>query len=129
MAIEELQAKLDNIKNNLKGLKVKIDTKAKGAEQEARDHLAQVRKHIEQDRAKVSAANAEVKTWFETKKEATAAKIDEWKSKHETKQLQSRADRAERYAAARIDVALAAIDDAEAATLEAWLARQDAMSA
>ena len=39
---------------------------------------------------------------------------------------QSRSDSAERYAAASIDVAVAPVDEAEKASLEAWLARQDA---
>jgi len=40
--------------------------------------------------------------------------------------LQSRADRAELYAVAATDVAVAAVDEAEEASLEAWLARRDA---
>jgi hypothetical protein len=43
--------------------------------------------------------------------------------------LQRRSDNAERYAAAAIDVAVAAVDEAEQASLEAWLARQDADTA
>jgi hypothetical protein len=43
--------------------------------------------------------------------------------------LQGRADKAERYAAAASAVAVAALDEAEEASLEAWLARQDANSA
>ena len=119
---EDLRAKLTNVKSGLDGLKAKIDVKAQNAEQDVRSHLQQVQKHIEQDRTKVSAAQAEVKKWVEARKTATAAKIAEWKAKHETKELQNRADWAERYAAASIEVAVAAIDDAEQATLEAWLA-------
>jgi len=128
MALEELHSQITKVKSNLKGLKLKVDTKAQNVEREARDHLAQVKKHIEQERSKVSAANAEVKNWFESQKTATAAKIEEWKSKHEATQLKKRADLAERYAAASIDLAIAAVDDAEKATMEAWLARQDASS-
>jgi hypothetical protein len=128
MALEELRSRITEVKNNLKGLKVKVDAKAQNAEREARDHLVQVKKHIEQERSKVSAANAEVKNWFEVQKTATAAKIDEWKSTHEANQLNNRAAVAERYAAAAIDIAMAAVDDAEKATVEAWLARQDAKS-
>jgi hypothetical protein len=40
--------------------------------------------------------------------------------------LQGRTDSAELYASATADVAVAAVDDAEQASLEAWLARQDA---
>jgi hypothetical protein len=40
--------------------------------------------------------------------------------------LQIRAEVAERYAEAAAVVALAAVDEAEQAALEAWLARKDA---
>jgi len=53
----------------------------------------------------------------------------EKKSKWETGKLQSRADNAERHAAAAIDVAVAAVDEAAQASLEAWLTRQDADTA
>jgi hypothetical protein len=58
----------------------------------------------------------------------TAEKIADWKTKRETTQLQNRADQAERYAQATIDAALTALDEAEQATLEAWLAREEANS-
>jgi hypothetical protein len=43
--------------------------------------------------------------------------------------LQSRADKAERYAAAAAALAAAAVDEAEQAVLESWLARRDAQAA
>jgi hypothetical protein len=127
--LEDLRLKLTNVKSGLDGLKSKIDVKAQNAEQEVRSHLEQVQRRIEQSRTKVSAAQAEVTNWVEAKKVTTAAKIADWKAKHETSQLQNRADGAERYAAASIDVALGAVDEAEQATLEAWLAQQDASAA
>jgi len=126
---ENLRVKLTNTKSEFDGLKAKMEAEAQHADQEVRNHLDQVQKHIEQDRTKISAAQAEVKNWLEARKNETAAKIAEWKAKRETSQLQNRADRAERYAAASIDIALAAFDDAEQATLEAWLAREDADAA
>ena len=63
------------------------------------------------------------------KKAATSDKIAEWKAKRELTKLQGRANKAERYAAAASAVAVAALDEAEEASLEAWLARQDANSA
>ncbi len=126
---ENLRIKLANAKSRLDSLKAKMDAKAQHADQEVRSRLEQLQQRIEQDRNKVSAAQAEVKEWLEARKNETAAKVTEWEAKRETSQLQSRADRAERYAAALIDVALAAIDDAEQAALEAWLAQQDANAA
>ncbi len=126
---EDLRLKLTNIESGLGGLKAKIDGKAQNAEQEARSHLEKVQKRIEQNRTKVSAAQTEVKNWVEGRKTATRDTIADWKAKRETGKLQNRADKAERYAAAAIDIALAAADEAEQAALEAWLARQDANSA
>ena len=125
----DLQLKLTNIGSGLEGLKAKISGKADRAEQDVRTHLDQVQRRIEQDRAKAVAAQAEMKNWIEQKKGATSEKIAEWKANHETAKLQNRADIAERYAAAAVDVTLAALDEAEQATLEAWLARADANAA
>ena len=126
---ETLRQKLTMTDNGLDGLKVKIQGKATHVEQDVQSHLDRVHERIEQGRAKVSAAQADMKNWAEQRKAVTSDKIAEWKSKWETGKLQSRADNAERYAAAAIDVAVAAVDEAEQASLEAWLARQDADTA
>jgi hypothetical protein len=51
--------------------------------------------------------------------------VADWKCRRDVAKLQDRADRAERCAVATIEVAAAAIDEAEQASLEAWLARVD----
>jgi hypothetical protein len=123
---EDLRTKLTRIDTGLDDLKGKIDSKAQNAEQDVRNHLDKVQKRIAQDKGKVSAAQTEMKNWAEARKVETQDKIAEWKSKRETSKLQNRADRAEQYAAAAITVAAAAVDEAEQASVEAWLARQDA---
>jgi hypothetical protein len=125
---EDLRLKLTNTDSGLSGLKAKIDGKAEHAEQEVRSHLDKVRKRLEQGRAKIAADKAEIKNWADSQKAATSDKIAEWKATREASKLQNRADKAERYAAATADIAVAALDDAEEAALEAWLARQDANS-
>jgi hypothetical protein len=110
-------------------LKAKINGNAVHVEQDVQSHLNRVHKRVEQGRAKVAAAQADIKEWAEEEKTATSNKIAEWKAKCEVSKLQGRADRAERYAAAASTVAVAALDEAEEASLEAWLARQDANSA
>jgi hypothetical protein len=90
--------------------------------------LERVQKRIEQNRSKVSSAQTEVKNWVDERKIATRDAITDWKAKRETSKLQNRADKAERYSAGAIVVALAAVDQAEQAALEGWLARQDANS-
>lgn len=126
---ETLRLKLTNIDDGLEGIKAKIDAKAQRAEQDVRAHHEKVKRRIEDQRSKVAAARADMKNWVEERKAATAETIASWQAKHETKKLQNRADSAERYAAAAIEVALAAVDEAEEASLEAWLARQEANAA
>jgi predicted nucleic acid-binding Zn-ribbon protein len=126
---EDLRLKLSNIDSRFSSLKAKIDGKAQNTEQAVRGHLGEVQTRIEQNRTKISTAQAKVKDWLDSRKVATTEKIAEWKAKRETTKLQNRADDAEGYAAAAIEVALAAVDEAEQAALEAWLARQDANSA
>ncbi len=126
---EDLRLKLTNIDSGMNGLKSKIDGKAQGAEQDVRNHLEKVQKRIHQGRSKVSSAQAEVKNWVEERKAATSDKVAEWKAKREISKLQNRADKADLYAAAAVDVAIAAVDEAEQGALEAWLAREDADTA
>ena len=126
---ENLRVKLTSIDNNMQALKAQIARQTQTAEQDARAQLDAVKKRIEQDRAKVTAAENDMKKWAEERKAATNEKIAEWKAKLEKVKLQSRAESAERYAAAAAVVAMAALDAAEQASLEAWLARKDADSA
>jgi len=125
---ENLRIKLTSIDKNMDALKAKIDRNAQAAEQDVRNHLDGVKKRVDQERAKAVAAQAEIKKWVDERKAATGEKVAEWKSKLEVGRLQSRASNAERYAAAAAVVAMAALDEAEQASLEAWLARQDANS-
>lgn len=126
---EKLRAKLTQIDTDLQDLKGKIDNKAHAAEHDARAHLDEVKNHIAQDQAKVAAAQVKMKDWAQSRQAETQAKIAEWKNKRETGKLRNCADRAEQYAAAALAVAAAAVDEAEEASVEAWLARQDADSA
>jgi hypothetical protein len=126
---ENLRVKLTSIDNNMRALKAQIDRQAQTAEPDARAQLDAVKKRMEQDRAKVTAAENDMKKWADERKAATNEKIAQWKANLEKAKLQSRADNAERYAAAAAIVAMAALDAAEQASLEAWLARKDADNA
>jgi hypothetical protein len=88
--------------------------------------LESVKKRIEQDRTKLKTAQTDIKKWVDEFKAASNEKIAEWKAKREKAKLQSRAEIAEGYAVAAAVVALTAVDEAEQAALEAWLARKDA---
>jgi predicted nucleic acid-binding Zn-ribbon protein len=123
---EDLRQKLTMTDSGLEGLRTKISAKATHVEQDVQSHLDRAHERIEQGRARVTAAQTDMKNWVEERKAFTRERIAEWKQKRDLGKLQSRADSAERYAAAAVDVAVAAMDEAEQASLEAWLAREDA---
>jgi hypothetical protein len=126
---ENLRQKLTMTDSGLEGLKTKIDAKKANVEQDVQSHLDRVRNRIEQNQAKLAAAQTNMKNWVDERKATTNAQIADWKAKRDAAKLQSRAGKAESYAAAAIDVAVAAVDEAEQASLEAWLARADADAA
>ena len=126
---ENLRVKLTSIDNNMRALKVKIDSKAQTAEQDIQSHLDSVKKRIAHERAKLAAARADIMKWAEEREGVTDEKIAEWKTKLERAKLKGRAEAAERYAVGAVVVASVAVDEAEQAALEAWLARKDADSA
>jgi hypothetical protein len=72
---ENLRVKLTSVDNNMGSLKAKIDAKARTAEQDVQSHLDGVKKRIEQDRAKVTAAQADIKKWVEERKATTSEKV------------------------------------------------------
>lgn len=126
---ENLRVKLTSIDDNMEMLKAKIKGQEQTAEKDVRTHLDRVRNRIEQNHAKVTSAQANIKKWLDDRKTATNEKVAEWKTKREQTKLQNRAEFAEDYAEAAAVVASSAVDDAEQAALEAWLARKDAESA
>ena len=126
---ENLRLKLTGIDNEMQSLKAKIDAKLKTAGQDVQTQLSAVKKRIEQDRAKVEAAQNDMKEWMDERKATSREKIAEWKAKLEKAKLQGYAETTERYAAGAAIVALAAVHHAQEAALEAWLARNEADSA
>jgi chromosome segregation ATPase len=120
---EDLRIKLWDIEIAFNDLKTKMEEGPGNAEEAVRDQLAQVRERIESERAKIAAAQVQVKDW-ESRETATHDKIAKRYANGEVHRLQKRAEHAEAFAAASIDVALAAVDEAERASLEAWLARK-----
>src|SRR5262249_45834017 len=93
---------------------------------EVRSRLEKVMKRIACNQSKVAAARAQVEHWITDKAKDALFRNEEITGDGIRKQR--RAAEADRYAAACIDLAIAAVDEAEPAALEAWLAREDANS-
>jgi hypothetical protein len=125
----EVRARLANIDSGLKSLKTKVDGDAKQAEAEARSQLAKVSADIEANKPKLAAAEAQMTQWVQIQQAATTQKVAEWQATQDFGKLQARAAQAERYAAAARDVAVAALNGAHQAALQAYLANKDASTA
>lgn len=71
-------------------------------------------------------AKARLEELVEDKKDETQAAVAEWKANRNRKNLEKRAERAQKYAEACIAAALYSAEEAEVAILEAVAARKDA---
>jgi hypothetical protein len=117
-----LQTKLNAISDQLNTVKTHLETYSKEVE-------SSIHTKLDTAKAKLAAKKQEIlnaKTKLAERVEAKETEIEEWKAKREHEKLVARADRAEDYAATAIIIALAAVEEAEIAILEAVAARIDA---
>lgn len=119
---KRMQHKLHEVEQRLDALKVATEKQAEHAAKTIRKHVDNLEDEAHKANGKLSEANAEIAAWVEDSKETVAG----WKTKLDTKMLQARADRSERYAEAAMVVALSGVDQAEKAMLSASVARHEA---
>jgi hypothetical protein len=126
---KELRTKVDGVDKRLKDLKAHAKDATEKAKVEAKAQLAALDNRAKDHRAKVQSAEAKTKAWIEEKKTATGEKIAGWKAQHDVKRLAAHANSAEHYAVASMELAAAAVDEAERAAVEAVVSRMDADAA
>jgi len=119
--------KLVDIDEELRHLKITIREKARHAEPEVRGQLEKVMRRIACSQPRVAAARAQVEHWIKDKAKDALRFRNEEIPEDRNRKLKWAAE-ADRYAAACSDLAIAAVDEAERAALEAWLVREDANS-
>ena len=122
----DLRTKIDDADKHLKSLQASAKNAGQKARDDAKAHLATLENKAKEQQAKIEESETKVKAWAQQKKAITADKIAEWKAQRQVKKLNDRADDAESYAVATMQVASAAIDEAERAAIEAVVARIDA---
>jgi hypothetical protein len=119
---KQMRHKLHQVEQRLDALKIATEKQAEHAGQVIRKHVDSLEDEASKAKEKLNQANADMAAWVEDTKETVVG----WKTKLDTKMLQARADRSERYAAATMVVALAGVDHAEKAMLSATVARHEA---
>lgn len=121
----ELRDELTAADNRLQYLKVQVEN----ANQETREaiqlKLDQAKADLEEQKRKAEDRRHQVKSYLEERVAETQHDISDWKKRREIKKLERRAERRENYAADTVFFAMAAIDEANVAVLEALDARLD----
>jgi hypothetical protein len=121
----ELRTKINEADKRLKDLKASAENMSQKAKDDAKAQLDRLENRAEEQRAQIEASKQKIKDWVQQKKTITSDKIAEWKSQRQVKKLADRADDTESYADAAIEIAVASVDEAERATIEAIIARMD----
>lgn len=122
---KRLRHKMHEIEHRLDALQTATEAQAEQAETAIHAHVKTLEASANSAKQMLAGAQEDVVSWIDDAKEA----VSEWKAKLDTRMLQGRADRAERYAEATMVVALDGVDKAEQAMLCATTARNDAVAA
>ena len=123
---KKLHIKLDTGLEQLKTMKVHLDTAAKEAESTIKGKLDASKAVLEEKKHTAQAAKEKIADLLQEKMKESKDSVAEWKEKRDTKKLEKRAERAEKHAEACVDVALYSFLEAEKAILTAVSARQEA---
>lgn len=128
--LDELSRKAQEAQRTVAASFAEDRQKLSAAVADAKDKAEQGAQRLQANgqRAKANAAGTwnQVQTSWQEHVGSVREKLEERKAERDVKRLQSAADDAEEYAAATIDFAIAAIEEAEYATLDAVLARAEA---
>jgi hypothetical protein len=122
----QLHDKLEVLEDRAKSLRKNILSMPKETQSEIQSKLDRAKINIDAKKQEFDEYWAKLNTQFEEKESEVKSQVEEWKVSREVKQLEHRADQAEGYANTAIFLAMATMEAAEKATLEAIVARRDA---
>ncbi|MER2606274.1 MAG: hypothetical protein ABTQ29_10610 [Siculibacillus sp.] len=125
----ELRLKLLSIDRVVEQIQTDPVALSTAAQTRAEVRIGGIRDHIAARLDEVTAAEGRVRAWVDHGRESAAAQVAAWKAGGNTHDLNGRADDAETYALAVLDLAAAAARECAQAVLEAVLARSDADAA
>ena len=107
-----------------------LKASAKAGSEKARQNLhsqaEKLRANLDADRASIEAAKTRMNDWAAGTKATFDEKVAQWKAQRKQEQLKRRAEAADEYASDAVAVAVAAVDDAYEAAIEAIIARGNA---
>ena len=126
---KNLHDNLEAVEYRVKSLKESIQSAPKKTQVEIEYQLDEAKAKLDAKKHEFDEYRAKLKTQLEEKESEVKSHVEEWKTSRKVKKLEHRADRAENYASTATFLAIATIQEAEKATLEAIAARLDAEAA
>ena len=123
---KKLHSKLDSGIGQLKTAQSHLADLQKETTAAIQSKLDKANQALAAKKQQAADAKEKVEAYLSNKTAETQAAVAEWKSSHDRKKLEKRAERAEQYAESCVEMALYYADTAEAAILEAVAARKDA---
>ena len=117
-----LRERAESLNKSIKSATKKNQAEIQSKLDEAKASLVAKKQEFDEYRAKLT-------NQFEEKESEVKSSVDEWKASREVKKLEHRAEKAEDYAATSVYLAMAMMEEAEAATLTAICNRMDAEAA
>ena len=116
-----LQTHLKGIENRFAALNAKVSSNIDQADKELHRQIAALEANGAKAKASAEASAIVMKKWVAD----SVSSVEGWKSKLDIGMLTARAERADHYAKAASEVAIAGVDAAEKAALDAKLAHAD----
>jgi hypothetical protein len=126
---KQLHDSLEAVEDRAKLLKESVKSAPKKTQAEIESKLDEAKTKLEAKKQEFDEYRTKLKTQFEEKESEVKSHVEEWKASRKVKKLEHRADKAEDYAATAIFLAMAAMEEAEEATLAAICTRLDVETA
>lgn len=123
---KQLHDNLEAVEDRAKSLKKSIQSAPKKTQAEIQLKLDEAKTNLEAKKQEFDDYRAKLKTQFAEKESEVKSHVEEWKTNREVKKLERRADKSEDYATTSTFMAMAMMEEAEKAILEAVAARLDA---
>jgi hypothetical protein len=125
----QLHDNLEMLEDRATKMKASMQAAPQKTQAEIELRLNEVKANLADRKHEFDEYRAKLKMQFEERESEVKLTVEEWKTNRQVQKLEGRAGRAEDYATTATFLAMAMMEEAEKATLEAMSARLDAQSA
>jgi hypothetical protein len=122
---KQLHDNLEMLEDRATKMKATMQAAPQKTQVEIELRLNEVKANLADKKHEFDEYRAKLKTQFDERESEVKLTVDEWKASRQVKKLEHRAEKSEEYATTTTYLAMAMMEEAEKATLEAISARLD----